>query len=338
MAGQGNGSSGRDLSGGMAPDADPPLLRQPQGQLGFGENHAFWISGEDIFIYGHLNTQDGAGAFDLRHGSMRVLLANGRRLVNQEDGGHTREGVAASAQLSFHCDAPFQRWTVSFRGVMRDASIGDQFSNGPPSIVDFTVECDMAAPPWVNGAFTPGGLGPVEAFMGGHRYEQLFRAKARISIDGQEKRFDAHGNRTHRRGVRAFGVMLGHCWGAAIFPNGEGFGYQIYPDADGGVLWDEGYLVRDGQLVPARVTGAPWLRTFNPAWEKFVTEFDVGGERVVVQGEILGTTAVMMIPGKKAADDVILAQSWARYTWNGQTTCNMLERSLRRSEINKGSF
>jgi hypothetical protein len=329
-----SGSAALDTSG-MTPDMDPPLVRQPDGQPGFGENHAFWISSGEVQIWVHLNTLEGAGAFDLRHGAVRVLLPNGRCLTNGEDGGPTRENTASSGNLHFRCDAPFERWTCSFRGALRDVSLPGQLQNGPLTIVDFEVESTMAAPPWINGGFTPGGLGPVSAFMGGHRYEQLIHCKGRLRIGGEEIAVDGQGNRTHRRGVRAYGPMLGHCWGAAIFPSGAGFGYQIYPDADGAVLWDEGYLVEDGKLVHARVTGAPWLTSFHPAGERFTTELDTGSRRMTIEGELLGSSIFMMVPGRTAPDDVIIGQSWVRYSWNGETAYNMIERSLRRSEINK---
>ena len=41
----------------------------------------------------------------------------------------------------------------------------------------FEIEAEMAAPAWIQGAFTEGGLGPVTSFIGGERYEQLFRER-----------------------------------------------------------------------------------------------------------------------------------------------------------------
>jgi hypothetical protein len=330
-----SGTPAADFSSGMSPDSDPALVRQPQGQPGFGENHAFWISSGDVQIWVHLNTLEGAGAFDLRHGAIRVLLPNGRCLTSGEDGGPTLETVASSGNLHFQCDAPFERWTCRFRGVMRDVSLAGQLQNGPMTIVDFEVAATMAAPAWINGAFTPGGLGPVSAFMGGHRYEQLFRCTGRVRIGEQEIAIDGQGNRTHRRGVRAYGPMLGHCWGAGMFPSGAGFGYQIYPTEDGGVLWDEGYLVEDGRLVAARVTAAPWLDSFHTVGKIASTQLDTGERRMTIEGKIIGSSIFMMVPGRIPPDDVIIAQCWVRYSCNGEVAYNMLERSLRRSEINK---
>jgi hypothetical protein len=330
-------TKGVDFTGGMAADADPPLLRQPEGEPLFGENHAFWISDEKVHIFVHLNTLEGLGAFDTRHGIVRVVLANGRHLVHGEDGAHSTGQTASSGNLYFRCDEPFKRWTVGFKGVMRDASIPEQLQSGPTSAVEFEVTCEMAAPPWVNGLFTPGGLGPVKAFFGGHRYEQLIDCKGRVRIGPEEIEIDGQGNRTHRRGVRNFGPMLGHCWGAAIFPSGAGFGYQVYPTAENEILWDEGYIIRDGELIAARVTGAPWLTTFQPAGEAFVTELQAGSIQMRIVGESVGSSVFLMLPGKTAPDDVIISQSWIKYTFEGQTAYNMVERSLRRSEINRRS-
>lgn len=332
-------SAAEDFSGGLAPERDYPALRQPADEPTFGENHAFWIMDDQVFIFMHLNTLDHAGAFDLRHGKISIVFPNGRTLVHDEDGGPTTEQRVTSGNLYFRCDEPFKKWTCGFHGTMRDATAVRQIWGdthpGPAIEVDFEITSEPAAPPWILGSFTPGGLGPVTNYVGGSRYEQLIRSHGRLRVGDMKIAINSRGNRTHRRGTRAIGPMLGHCWGAAIFPSGAGFAYKYFPTADGSVLWGEGYLLQDGKLVAARASHLPWLKSFHHAGEKLSVELESSDRRVLVEGETLGAVNFVVVPGKTAGDDVIISQSWVRYLVNGETSISMMERSLRRSEINK---
>ena len=332
-------SATQDFSGGLAPERDYPLTRQPADEPTLGENHAFWMLDKQVFIFMHLNTLDHVGAYDLRHGKLSMVFPNGRVLVQDEDGGPTTEKRVSSGNLFFRCDEPFKKWTCGFHGTMRDVTtprqIWGDLHPGPSIVVDFEITCVPVAPPWVLGSFTPGGLGPVKNYVGGSRYEQLTHNTGRLRVGDREITIDSNGNRTHRCGTRAIGPMQGHCWGAAIFPSGAGFAYKYFPTAEGSVLWGEGYLLQEGKLVAARATHLPWLKSFLPAGEKFTVELESLGKSVLIEGETLGSLAFVMVPGKTADDDVIISQSWVRYVLNGETTISMMERSLRRSEINK---
>jgi hypothetical protein len=330
-----SGAPMQHLSGGLADERDYPLVEQPKGEAAFGENHAFWISDAGVHINLHLNTLDGAGAYDLRHGRVGVLLANGRRLFHDEDGGKTVRSCATSGNLSFRCESPFKRWVCSYRGMMRDTSFESPRLSPPNIVVDIEVACEMAAPPWINGSFNAVGLESVAAFLGGHRYEQLIRCKGRIRIGEQEIVVDGYGNRTHRQGVRIIGPMIGHCWGAGFFPSGKGFGYQSYPTLDGGLLWDEGYVIADGRLIAAHIANPPWLESFHPAGEIIATELEFDNQKMTIHGESLGSSMMLMIPASSPEDDIILSQAWMKYEYEGEISYNMLERSLRRGEIMK---
>ena len=61
-------------------------------------------------------------------------------------------------------------------------------------------------------------------------------------------------------------AFRGHVWQSTVFPSGRAFGLCLYPPRDDGkATFNEGFLFEgDGELIPARVTDAPWLRRWQP--------------------------------------------------------------------------
>jgi len=342
---------GVDLSSGLTPDHERVALEQPEGQPTFGENQAFWVHDEasGIHINGHLNTCEDVGAFAQRIAKLSIIFPDGRTYLVRETGARSGAWTVASSNLSFECVEPFARWRCTFDGVLQDITVTRRYLSGQAvdyfrTPVSFELDARMAAPAWLNGAFTEGGLGPVKSFMGGERYEQLCRVSGRLSVGGRAYDFSGAGNRTHRVGRRDLSAtpdaprMLGHVWAAGLFPSGAGFGFQTYPKADGSILWSEGYVVRDGALIGAEVLRAPWLRNHWTRGEPLEIVLRTrDGEVFEISGETVGTFVGEMLPGLSASDQVPLFQSYARYTMRGETALNMIERSLRRSCIETGA-
>jgi hypothetical protein len=334
-----------DFSSGL-PDARDCVHPVPPPETpGFGENHAFWMQDEahGMQIKCHINTcEDLHDAFDLRHARVTITRPDGRVLLSRDYGGGSTTDTAAGGPLSFRCIEPFRRWKVSFAGVMQTVTMAREATDNRV-VVRFEMDVQMVAPAWINGAFTPGGLGPVKEFIGGERYEQMFHATGRLVIDDEVIPWSGYGNRTHRWGRRDLSggpnaaPMLGHIWAVGAFPSGAGFGFQSYPALDGSIIWSEGYLVRDGALVPAEVIREPWLATYWLQGEPIeIVMRTKDGQTAEITGQILGSVAYPMIPGRTFGDQVPLFQSYARYTMNGETATNMIERSLRRSSIETG--
>jgi hypothetical protein len=339
-----------DYASGLPAERDWPILTQPDGQPTFGENHAFWIHDEasGLQINGHLNTCEDIGAYDQRIGKLSIAFPDGRLFQLREIGSGADARSTASANLRYRCVEPFRRWSCTFKGVMQDITVTRSYRTGaeldyPRVPVSFEIEAEMGAPAWIQGAFTEGGLGPVASFIGGERYEQLFRGVGRLTLDGRAYDIAGCGNRTHRYGRRDLSAtanaprMLGHVWAAGLFPSGAGFGFQTYPTPDGGVLWAEGYVVRGGRLVAAEVVRAPWLRGYWVRGEPLDIALRThDGELHEIAGETVGTVIGQMLPGAAAGDAIPLFQAHARYTMRGETAINMIERSLRRSCIETG--
>src|SRR5690606_1166034 len=177
------------------------------GEASFGENHAFWLHDEvsGVHVNGHLNTCEDLGAFEQRIAKLSVIFPDGRLFVFRDTGAGSDRRTAASGALRFECLEPFARWRCTFKSVMQDVTIARRYATGAAlegfrTPVSFEVEAQMVAPAWINGAFTEGGLGPVKAFMGGERYEQLLRFAGKLQAGGQTFDLAGFGNRTHRVG------------------------------------------------------------------------------------------------------------------------------------------
>jgi hypothetical protein len=141
-------------------------------------------------------------------------------------------------------------------------------------------------------------------------------------------------NRIRRQSIRREAKLRGHVWQAALFPSGRGFGYIAYPLRDDGKdTYNEGYLFEgEGNLIPARVVQAPWLRTLTSTGE------DVGcvietedGRSVAIGGETAVSTFMVMPP--EIGGGLQLQQAIATYTLDGESANGMIERSIPPTEI-----
>jgi hypothetical protein len=145
-----------------------------------------------------------------------------------------------------------------------------------------------------------------------------------------DERFEVNGNglRIRRQGLRKFEGFWGHCWQSALFPSGRAFGYNTYPPRPGGKpSYNEGYIFDgDGKLKPARAVQIPWMTRLVPSGDSvpFVLETEEG--LVSIEGETFVNTrsrgSAILPP-----DFPIVQQAHARYRWNGEETCGMVERS-----------
>jgi hypothetical protein len=326
------------------------FLDPPAGKPGFGENHAFWIHDEatGLHINGHIMTCEDIGRFDLRTAKLSIMWPNGRTLFRREVGGGSTAREVVGGNLRYTCVEPFREWKCAFDGILYDVTVERTYMSGmaaDPHRVPVTFEIDtvMGAPAWVQGSLTQGGLGPVATFMGGERYEQLFKARGRVVIGGETIQLSGYGNRTHRFGHRDLTAtataprMLGHVWTAGLFPSGAAFGLQTFPTADGGVLWGEAYIVGGGKMVGAEIVKAPWLRSYWRQGEPLNIVLRTNdGNTHTITGETLGTVITGRLQAATPGEQLSLFQGYARFHYKGESAINMLERSLRHSVIETG--
>lgn len=340
-----------DLTAGINPAKERIHLSPPADEPTFGENHAFWIHDEaqGIQIIGHLNTAEDIGDYGQRLAKLSVSFPDGRLYQLREYGYGCSENTTGSAGLRFRCLEPFRRWSCHFAGAMDDATVVYNYRTGnsldiPRVPVHFEVDTSMVAPAWLQGSMVEGGLGVVTAYIGGERYEQLFRASGKLVVGGREYHINGFGNRTHRYGTRDLSAstkvppMMGHVWGAAVFPDGSAFGLQVFPNRDSSILWGEAYILSGGLQLPARIVKAPWLQHYRPFGEHIEIILEThAGELFEITGETISSVLSLMIPSAVPGEQVPLMQSHVRYRMRGQEADNMLERSLRRSCIETGA-
>ena len=145
---------------------------------------------------------------------------------------------------------------------------------------------------------------------------------------GRSAHADRGANRVRRQSIRRLARFRGHAWQAALFPSGRGFGYIAYPPrGDGKDTYNEGYLFDgDGDLIPARVVQAPWLRTLSPAGEEVACVLETEDGRTERIGGETAVSSFMVMP-PEVGGGMQLQQAIVRYTWDGEAANGMLERS-----------
>lgn len=328
---------------GFDPSLDYPVMTPPADQPTFGENHAFWIFDEGGRYFLNHHIQSVAAYWPLRHESVSISLPDGRVLVDRSDGTNTREKTVGGAILRAHCIEPFRRWRIEGAGTLLETT-QDKLANGPLgearrvlAIWDMDIVCPV--PPYRTGA--TGDQAVAGRFMGGMRYEQMFRADVRLRIGKDpEVRFTATGVRTHRQGPRELSGFSGHDWKGALFADGSGFNTHRYRNADGSEAWSEAFIIRNGKVYPGRLVEDTWLTSRQlrgePLRARIVTDL---GE-TLIEGETLGG---VFKPVNAQPDDplgrywgvrtdgpnaVALCQAWARYRVDGQVANGLLERSI----------
>ena len=185
-----------------------------------------------------------------------------------------RATVLGAGPLVFRCVEPFRTWTAEFRGTAVEttveALIGGE-AEGPRVDLEFEVEATDGRPALDPGHPFPRSCRDARPLCGGKthggtRFEQLFRATGAVRLAREEIAFTGSGLRIRRQGIRDITEFWGHVWQSALFPSGRGFGYIAYPPRpDGSASYNEGYLYSgDGELIPAKVVEAPWMRTLEP--------------------------------------------------------------------------
>ena len=340
-----------DLSGGLSADRDGVLL-EPPADSSVGENHAFWIfddAGLYALLCAHVQAPGAPPASDpadARAAELRgsgwenrrlayaFTLPDGRVITDwQVEGGSTADTVRVG-QTSFRRDTPFERWTAALDGTPQVVTASDMMSrpvDADTDRVEFTLNAtlEMTRPPWVQGSLAPDSPGKTEAltFIGGDRYEQLYRTSVTGQVGGASFEFAGSGLRTHRVGARSVIAMLGHSWCTAVFPSGRAFAYMAYPRPDWSVSYLEGFVDDTQRRTPVTAAEFPWLTSLDYSGEKFALSLTTSRGVEHIEGETLchSTTLGRGAPADHAAWTI--AHGMARFRWDGEETTGLIERS-----------
>lgn len=341
-----------DLTGGLDASREYVFAQRPDNpEMRDAVN--MWIS-DDRGVIGipRFAVEALASKWDSHDLSVNIAFPNGRVLSVRSSGpthpqldANGNAAIFGAGPLQYRCVEPFKTWVTTFKGTAAEMTTQNQIDGalpgkGDPVDVEFEVETTMAVPPFIQGqmssdAATQLSGGAEKNFMGGDRFEQLFRAKGIVRIGSEVHRFNGSGLRIRRQGVRRIEGFWGHCWQSALFPSGRGFGYIAYPPRpDGSPSYNEGYIFEgDGKLIPARVVQAPWLRKLQKDQDVTLV-LETASGRVTIEGEtILGTFA--MGRPEMPPDFPVLQQAGARYRWNGEETYGMIERSSPQNKVTR---
>lgn len=339
-----------DLTGGLQPEQDYAFGARPENP-DMRQGMSLWISNDDPdpgFGFPRLGLEAVSSEWDKPGFSFQAGWPDGRVLVfggsgepRAPEGPDGYSTVLGAWPFEMRCIEPFRHWTADYRGNAVDTTVQDQVDGtvDRSNIVDVTLhlEAHMAVPPWIQGTMGEAARqaltgDTVEAqFMGGWRFEQLFRGEGSFRVGTEpEQTFSCTGLRIFRQGVRDTTGFWGHCWQSALFPSGRAFGYIAYPPRGGGpATYAECYLFEgEGELIPATLVDAPWMTTFVPH----------GGAVPCVLESELGTTKIegetfLGVIHRHIPDFPPLHQGGVKYTWDGEDTYGMIERSYPSDEM-----
>ncbi|WP_029112499.1 hypothetical protein [Mycobacterium sp. URHB0044] len=354
-----------DLTGGIDPRRELMFAERPANPE-MRDSVSFWVF-DDRGALGlpRIGIEAVAASWEDHSIQVNVAFPDGRVFRLREDapsrptaGPDGRPTVLGAGPLTFACVREFDTWTMAFDGMAIQTSSADLAAgrkDGPSVHVRFDVEAELAAPPWVQGSLDAESGSRLQKsvegdLMGGPRYEQLFRATGSLQVGGANHSFTGSGLRIRRQGVRKLEGFWGHCWQSALFGSGRGFGYIAYPPRpDGQPTFNEGYLYLGdsdggGDLIPARVIEAPWLRRLQPLGEDVSVVLETTDGIVRIEGETVISTHDITDPSQVPADQLAKMANWTfpalqqagvRYSWDGEQSYGMLERSIPMDQIER---
>jgi hypothetical protein len=336
-----------DLTGGL-PDGWEQVFAERPDEPEMRESVNAWIW-DDSGTFGipRIGVEAVAGQWDNHEVQVNLAFADGR-VYNVFGPGPSHPPAAAGGSprvlgagpLSFEVIEPYRHLRMTLKGTAVATTVQAQAGGwipgvGPGDQVEVQAEVDIrpAVPPWENGSTSEEARHILatqeEGYLMGYpwRFEQLCRATGTITIGGQERRLNGGANRVRRQSIRRLAKLRGHAWQAGLFPSGRGFGYIAYPPrTDGKETYNEGYVFHgDGEIIPARVVQAPFLRTLKPHGEDVSFVLETAKGTVEIGAESALSTFMVMPP--EVGGGLQLQQALVRYTWDGESGTGMMERS-----------
>ena len=341
------GTLAQDWAGGLEPDLDGAILIDSPENPELRESASVWLYDVDgQFAFNRIGVEAVAATWDRRRHDGNFVFAGGRSLgLSAEVPAlpSARGPIIGGEGLNFTCIEPNRRWRVTFDDMVYDGRVDDQLKgrmlidaeHEAPALerIPFRFEADltMAVPCWAQDLRPDKLSGMTEheltdaGLMGlGWRVEQLCRAQGEYTLDGKTRPFQATGNRIHRQSIRPMGAFRGHCWQAALFPDGRGFGCNAYPLRAEDPQYNTGYVYVGGKMYPAKVRRPAFLRTISEGGDdvSIELEYELGVARI--EGRTLLSSYHLNKPG---VNGMHLEQGHVQYSWDGVTTYGMIERS-----------
>ena len=341
-----------DVTGGLPEDWEYVWAQQPANPEARESVNAWIWDDSGTFGIPRIGVEAVADRWDTHEIQVNLAFADGRVFnvfgsgpVHNPAGTDGRPRILGAGPLSFELIEPYRHLRVKLDGEAIATTVDAQMQGWMPWSADgkrVTVKGEIdirpVLPPWENGSTSDEARRILstqeEGYLIGYpwRFEQLCRATGTITVESETHELNGGANRIRRQGVRRLAPLWGHVWQAAAFPGGFGFGFQIYPPRkDGKPTYNEGYVVENGQLVPARVLKAPFLYRLQPAGEDVSLVLEAAGKTIEIEGHTTMSTFMIMPP--EIAGGLQLQQALTRYTYNGETVVGMLERSIARDQV-----
>jgi len=338
---------GIDTSGGFGEDLEDVFATQPDDpEMRESVNAWVWDKRAEIGLP-RVGVEAVADQWDTHDVQVNIAFADGR-VFNIFGPGAVHDPIAVGGRprrlgagpLSFEVLEPYAHLQMRVDGLAVATSAAAQMDGALPGQgeasvpVEIRIDLHPAVPPWMNGAMLEEAKRVLdtqdEGDLMGHpwRFEQLCHAAGTVRVGDERFTIDGGANRIRRQSIRRLATLRGHAWQAALFPSGRGFGYIAYPvRTDGKATYNEGYVFDgDGDLVPARVVDAPWLRTLAPKGDDVTCVLETAKETVTLRGETALST-FMIMPSDVGGGGLQLQQAIVRYSWDGEESVGMLERS-----------
>ena len=333
-----------DLSGGMDPAVDEVAAELPGPQFMEGTNVWLWDHEGRITLPRIAVDAMGARWDEAHMISVNAAVPGGRVFVvrgfspphpAKDEQGQPR--VRGAGPLRFECHEPFRRWRVTFDGLAGETTTDEQIAHrfGGPSAVSeptvrlrFDIGFEMTVAPWVKGIYEPDGA----TLATEHRFEQLCTAAGDVEIDGTTIPLRGGGLRIHRKGTiqrSDYSDWMGHVWMSAQFASGRAFGINnFHPRPDGSVRFHEGWLLDEGEILPAKFVEAPWKTRWLSNGEdvSFILRTKRGDVRIKGETYVTSVNPTGQPPIGRAAFPST-QQGIVRFSWDAEDAYGMIERS-----------
>lgn len=337
-----------DLSGGLPIEREYVLAERPGAEVRDAIN--VWLEEENAQFAMRIGVERVAEEWaepelwlDIAFPDGRVISGRQRGSAPDARGPEGKPTILGCGPLRFSCLEPFKHWRVVFtphrvRELTAQQLIDQETpESAPMREIAFEIDFWPAVPPLISGTLSTASAELMRGEQGSFispRFEQLCRAKGSLTIDGERRNFSAQILRIKRQGVRKFEGFWGHCWMSALFPSGRAFGVNTFPPrTDGKPSFNEGFVFYgDGALIPARAVQVPWMTKLYSGGEHVPLVLETSKGLIAIDGTTFvncRSLGASVLP----ASFPVVQQAHARYRWDGEDACGMIERSTLRDQM-----
>lgn len=341
-----------DWFGGLDPTLDGEMFPGVPDDPEMRESASIWLFEENgEFALPRIGIEAVGDAWEAHRYDCNIAFRGGRILRQSARGpthstldGAGRHRVLGAGGLQFRCVEPFRKWAVSFEGTTYESTIEEQIrgnfrvycdSEIDPALkrtpAKWQVELENVTPGWTQDyrpdkleGMSEGDLIDAGLMGYGWRVEHCFRGEGELTIDGATRGFRCVGNRIHRQGTRPMGAFRGHCWQAAVLPDGRAFGLCTYPPREDGTTYNKAYVYQDGKMHFGRARNPAFLRRIMPEGDNVAVEIETELGLARIEGRTALATFHIGNPGVNGMNN---QQGAALYSWDGVEAYGMIERS-----------